>query len=549
MPTLAESPEAQAVLRDIKPNEVSAVDVPAIGEPHMVLKSASNRLDVVIKANEPKDSMSNEELEAAREARSSTYGIEVLEEGSHLTYPSGYPTTLEEYGDPVNLKYPTDTPERAQNARVRFKQNADTYKKDSSKKVVHERIVRAELKHGIEPGYDPDDPLDQMLPSDLKDEMTESGSTEKQGGQMTKKKLDENAVPRPVMKVVHKRLKSVLDSVGELRDVSKNLKVAEDGDERAPQFLVDMTKSVAAEIRSLQPDDSVRIQKRAIAEPVLSLHSITKRAEDIEKANAVSYLVRDRWIDVTQSISEYMTTYVEGIEHDDNGPMLIPDGLDSTVDKSAGELEDLAKEHSNEDTDQDGQTETEPVEKTLKSEKDFDLREAFDMVMKSLAELKASKNVEEDKMDKKTTKSEEVPATDDQATSDGEGSEETGTEAGSEETGTDDSQSDDTAGDESGEEGETEPEAQPATKGADDLILKAIAAMEKKFDQKFGDVEKAIDDVRGVANASAEKVDKALRKRADSRGGAPDSTTKVAETKKKKDEGSFSGVLGLPGVE
>lgn len=548
MPTLAESPEAEAVLRDIKPNEVSAVDVPAIGEPHMVLKSASNRLDVVAKANEPKDGMSNEELEAAREARSSTYGIEVLEEGSHLTYPSGYPTTLEEYGDPVNLKYPTDTPERAQNARTRFKQHADAYKKDSSKKVVHERIVRAELKHGIEPGYDPDDPLDQMLPSDLKDEMTESGSTEKQGGQMTKKKLDENAVPRPVMKVVHKRLKSVLDSVGELRDVSKNLKVADDGEERAPQFLVDMTKSVAAEIRSLQPDDSVRIQKRAIAESVLSLHSITKRAEDIEKANAVSYLVRDRWVDVTQSISEYMTTYVEGIEHDDSGPMLIPDGLDSTVDKSASELEELANEHSDEQANQDQPAEAEEVAKSLE-EKGFDIRGAFDMVIKSLAELKASMNVEEDKMDKKTTKSEEVAATDDQATSDGEGSEETGIEAGSEETGIADSQADDTAGEESGEEGDEEPEAQPATKGTDDPILKALAAMEKKFDQKFGDVEKAIDEVRGVANASVEKVDKALRKRADSRGGAPDSTTKVAETKKKKDEGSFSDVLGLPGVD
>jgi hypothetical protein len=349
------------------------------------------------------------------------------------------------------------------------------------------------------------------------------------------------------MKVVHKRLKSVLDSVGELRDVSKNLKVADDGEEHPPQFLVDMTKSVAAEIRSLQPDDSVRIQKRAIAESVLSLHSITKRAEEIEKANAVSYIVRDRWVDVTQSISEYMTTYVEGIEHDDNGPMLIPDELDSTVDKSAGELEELASEYSDEQTDQIESAEVEQVGKTL-SENGFDIREAFDMVLKSLAELKASKNVEEDEMGKKTTKSEEV-ANDDQAASEGEGSEETGIESEGEETGTDDSQSDDTAGEESGEEGEEEPTAQPATKGTDDPILKAIAAMEKKFDQKFGDVEKAIDDVRGVANASAEKVDKALRKRTDSRGGAPDSTTKVAETKKKKDEGSFSDVLGLPGVE
>jgi len=541
---MAESPETENVLREIKPNEVSAVDVPAIGEPHMVVKGMSNRLDVT-KANEPKDDMSREELEAAREARSKEYGIEVLETGSSLTYPSGYPTKLDDYGDPVNLKYPTDTKERAANARVRFKQNADAYQKDSSKKVVHERIVRAELKHGIEPGYDPEDPLDQMLPSDLKDQLTES--TTKQGGQMTTKKLDETHVPRSVMKVVHKRLRSSLENVGELSDVAKNLKVAEDGQECAPQFLIDMTKAVAAEIRSLLPDNETPIQKRGTSESVLSLRAITKRAEDIEKSNAVSYLVRDRWVNVSQSVSEYMTTYVDGIEHDDNGPMLIPDGLESTVDKTAGELEGLAEEYTPEGSSQEPESnpDAEMVAKsgtTVRNlqEEGFDIRQAFDMVMKAIAEINPTQTnsppvvgePQEERMDEQTTDQEGV-VTDELATASDEA-------AATQEPSTTEPESAPSA----------EPEEAPATKGTgNDAILAALAAMEKKFDQRFEGIEKSVEDIRGVANASAEQVNKALRKRADSKGGAPDSTTKVTEKKNSKDEGSFAGVLGLPGVD
>jgi len=119
----------------------------------------------------PTSSMSREELIAAREARSRDYGIEIVE-GSALTFPAGFPTSLNDYGDPVNLKYPIETVERARNARERFKQFADeTYERERSKAVVHERIVRRELQFGVQPTFDPDDPLDALLPSDLKSKL------------------------------------------------------------------------------------------------------------------------------------------------------------------------------------------------------------------------------------------------------------------------------------------------------------------------------------------------------------------------------------------
>lgn len=116
----------------------------------------------------PQEGMNNEQLRSARAARSKQFGIEILEVGSNLSFPKGFPTKLELYGDPVNLKYPLESVERARNARVRFKQFAKNYKQTQSKKVIHERIVRAEMKFGVKPSVDPKDPLDALLPASLK---------------------------------------------------------------------------------------------------------------------------------------------------------------------------------------------------------------------------------------------------------------------------------------------------------------------------------------------------------------------------------------------
>lgn len=115
----------------------------------------------------PRSSFTLEELRQLRRARSERFGIEIVSGGS-LTYPSGYPTRLEDYGDPVNLKYPIAPPDRARNARARFKQAADeTYDNRRSKAVIHERIVARLLEIGAKPSIDLSDPLDRLLPNEL----------------------------------------------------------------------------------------------------------------------------------------------------------------------------------------------------------------------------------------------------------------------------------------------------------------------------------------------------------------------------------------------
>lgn len=112
--------------------------------------------------------MSREELQEAQRERSREFGIEVVE-GAALTFPSGFPEDLRLYGDPVNLKYPVNTPARAANARARFKQNANQYREENSRRIVHTRIVEAELDFGISVSIDPEDPLDMLLPRSLRD--------------------------------------------------------------------------------------------------------------------------------------------------------------------------------------------------------------------------------------------------------------------------------------------------------------------------------------------------------------------------------------------
>lgn len=115
------------------------------------------------KALIPMEDMSRDELRFAQEFRAKTWGIEVVP-GSALVFPTGFPTDLNDYGDPVNLKFPFNSDEAARSARARFKQFADQlYTKDDSKMMVHNRIVMRELELGMTVVIDETDPLDMLL--------------------------------------------------------------------------------------------------------------------------------------------------------------------------------------------------------------------------------------------------------------------------------------------------------------------------------------------------------------------------------------------------
>lgn len=161
-------------------NEVSVVTAGANGHSSFLMIKSDSGGDVgqvvedVEKAVPAKDADRETKLKA-QQARSKKYGIEILSSGSNLTYPANTPNTERLFSDPVNLKYPTayegDTkPDQARtrNAIARFKQNYTAYSKNTSRARVYERIVRAALAAGIDVSYDPQDPVDKLLPGDLK---------------------------------------------------------------------------------------------------------------------------------------------------------------------------------------------------------------------------------------------------------------------------------------------------------------------------------------------------------------------------------------------
>lgn len=123
----------------------------------------------------PKKDADSDTKKKAQADRSKKYGIEILTKNSSLSYPSDAPTTERLYGDPVNLKYPLaydgDTkpdPARTRNAIARFKQNYKEYSKKSSQSRIYERIVRAAMAADIDVSYDPDNPVDSLLPGGMK---------------------------------------------------------------------------------------------------------------------------------------------------------------------------------------------------------------------------------------------------------------------------------------------------------------------------------------------------------------------------------------------
>lgn len=127
----------------------------------------------------PTDEMSNGQKKIAQKNRSDKYGIAALDnKGERLSFPPKFPTTLDQYGDPVNLLFPISPASRATNARVRFKQYANNiYDDNKSKKIVHTRIVEAELGYGSKPKYEDDD-LDKLLPEATKKRMEGYSSSE-----------------------------------------------------------------------------------------------------------------------------------------------------------------------------------------------------------------------------------------------------------------------------------------------------------------------------------------------------------------------------------
>ena len=295
MTTKKDKDDPKARLTGIVVEEVSIVDKPANQVPYLVVKRADpmdeivkdENGELVIKADHPRDGRSREQLEAARKARAARFGIEVLETGSALTFPSGFPTQLDQYGDPVNLKFPFDTVERARNGRVRFKQFADTYSQDSSKRVVHTRIVEAELKFGVKPDIDPDDPLDRLLPAALRERAeskTEDKSVSKAGAKMSKERLSQLARAVEILLSLQGALSPALAKPKKRKDddgVSKA--VAVELSKRIESSVETVTKRIEVFVDTLQKLGSKVDSLEKLAEKVVTLEKLAGKVVALEK--------------------------------------------------------------------------------------------------------------------------------------------------------------------------------------------------------------------------------------------------------------------------
>jgi hypothetical protein len=129
------------------------------------------------------------DLIKAREECSKKYGIEALE--GDIIVIQDAPTYEALFGDPVNVKYVFGKADNKldvdliKQAMADFKKDVDTYTKDDSKARVYERIVRAALSEKIEVEYDSENPIDKLLPNELKDRLSKGEEGESDEGEKT----------------------------------------------------------------------------------------------------------------------------------------------------------------------------------------------------------------------------------------------------------------------------------------------------------------------------------------------------------------------------
>lgn len=366
-------------------------------------------------------------------------------------------------------------------------------------------------------------------------------------------KLDQSVVPRPVMKSIVDRLKGVNAMLTQVNEVSKSLPVSKEGETKnAPAPLVSLLKSTTAELRSLQSPTNVKVNKRASAESVLSVQALVKRSEDlaeIEKGNSVSYLMRDQYVSVTSSVSEWLTTYVDGVESDDDGPMLIPTNLDETVDKAAGELETLGDDYPAADEDDEPDAEGEVSKLLVEVNK---LKDALHSATTEVVVDKKGSKMAADRLKSLKSVSSGVSEASDALSAIVKDLEDSNAEEEVDEMSTEKTVDETVAPVPTTKAVESVVETTatvPVQKNddADVVTNEALMAALTKFatdtDSRFDKIEADVMKANEASAKATEEIEKIHVARGDSRGGETDETTKAVA--KNADNASFHGLLGL----
>lgn len=220
------------------------------------------RMEPVVELAEGGADSERAKLHQAQQERSKKYGIEVVKY-SALQPASGDPTSDEDFGDPVNYKFPLGDKAQASNARVRFKQFANEIYSDSKgKNIVHERIVRKELALGITPSFDAKDALDAALPEDIKAKISKPIKTSEGGYQMTPEEMKAK-----IAELEAALAKANGDHAAAMGEVQK-YKDAQKMSEKEASFTKMLTegKAVAAQKEAFMNGDLVKFAE--LAQPV-----------------------------------------------------------------------------------------------------------------------------------------------------------------------------------------------------------------------------------------------------------------------------------------
>jgi myosin heavy subunit len=381
----------------------------------------------------------------------------------------------------------------------------------------------------------------------------------KRGGVMPEEiqKLDHKSVPRPVMKAIDGRLKSIMKSVDELSEVVKALPATEDGNNvNAPAPLVAMTKSIAADFRSLQSPESYPVSKRGSAQSVLPVTELIRKQEfidSVEKQNAISYLMRDEYVNVSTSVTEWLTTYVDGIETDDDGPMLIPSNLNDGVEESASKMEKLAEDYPALDEEEEPDVEAEvsklneeiqTLKTKLKSAKDSDEVNKRGSKM-AATRLNSLKSVSSGVSEAASQLSEIIKELedDDEETEEGEPMA-TETEKNVE-TPVETEKNVETPASEQPTEIEGVQKNANGESVTNDQLMAALTKFATDSGERMDKLEEKLEATHKMASEASESVEKVYRGRGEARGNDTEGTTKTEKSVEKK-ASSFNDLLGLP---
>ena len=350
-------------------------------------------------------------------------------------------------------------------------------------------------------------------------------------------KASREQIPLEKMKELHQRLSDIKKTLELVDKELGNSKVQKSVD-KEPVVLKGLFNNVILTLKKIRGEE--------VEEP-LDFETVSKKYEDVEKGNAVSYLTRDRYAYVTQSVSEYVTTYLDGIEHDDDGPMLIPLGLDNGVDDSLEKMTDVVEEETEKEINKEDNTRIEKLEEELST-----LKKTLDSANVSTEDVnKKGSKISKDRLKKLKSISKDIGNAHDQMMKfleDLDIQEETEM---SEKNETTEKAADKEEVKEEKAVEKTEDVVEKNTEDKFDTLMSKFDLLCKSLDDKFESLEKSSNERFEKIEETQKEVNSEIQKfaslRVDSKVGTEDETAKVEKSAEelKKEKASFKSIFGL----